>query len=111
ARARVLLVNTDKLPEGERPTSVRDLADPRWKGQGGLAYPLFGTTATHAAVLFAQWGENEAQDFFRKVKQNSEVLSGNKQVAIAVARGQLAFGLTDTDDAIVELEKGMPVAI
>lgn len=111
ARARVLIVNTDKLSADERPTSVLDLADPRWKGQGALAMPLFGTTATHAAVLFAQWGENDAKAFFRQVKQNAQVLSGNKQVAIAVARGQLAFGLTDTDDAIVEIEKGMPVAI
>ena len=28
-----------------------------------------------------------------------------------MAGGSLAFGLTDTDDAIVEIEKGMPVAI
>ncbi len=38
-------------------------------------------------------------------------MSGNKQVALAVARGQLAWGLTDTDDAIIEVEKGHPVAI
>ena len=28
-----------------------------------------------------------------------------------MAAGQLAFGLTDTDDALIEVEKGMPVAI
>jgi iron(III) transport system substrate-binding protein len=38
-------------------------------------------------------------------------MSGNKQVAAAVGGGQLAFGLTDTDDAIVEIEQGRPVAI
>jgi iron(III) transport system substrate-binding protein len=32
-------------------------------------------------------------------------------VALSVAGGQLAFGLTDTDDAIIEQEKGLPVAI
>jgi iron(III) transport system substrate-binding protein len=111
ARARVLVVNTQKLNDGEHPTSVRDLADPKWKDQCGLALPLFGTTATHAAVLFAQWGDEESQAFFRDVKQNAQVLSGNKQVAVAVGRGQLAFGLTDTDDAIVEIENGMPVQI
>ena len=30
---------------------------------------------------------------------------------MAVAGGQLAFGLTDTDDALSEVEKGMPVVI
>ena len=40
------------------------------------------------------------------------MLSGNKQVASAVGSGQLAlFGLTDTDDAIGEIEAGRPVAI
>jgi iron(III) transport system substrate-binding protein len=38
-------------------------------------------------------------------------MAGNKQVAQAVARGELAFGLTDTDDAIIELESLWPVAI
>ncbi len=111
ARARVLLVNTELVPENERPSSIQDLSNPRWKDQCGLALPLFGTTATHAAVLFAQWGESDAKQFFREVKQNAQVLSGNKQVALSVGRGQLAFGLTDTDDAIVEIEKGMPVEI
>jgi iron(III) transport system substrate-binding protein len=112
ARARVLVVNKERLAEGEeRPTSIRDLADPNWKDECGLALPLFGTTATHAAVLFAHWGDEEAQQFFRDVKQNAQVLSGNKQVAVAVGRGQLTFGLTDTDDAIVEIENGMPVEV
>jgi iron(III) transport system substrate-binding protein len=39
------------------------------------------------------------------------VLAGNKQVALSVGRGELAFGLTDTDDAVIEIERGMPVAI
>ncbi len=30
---------------------------------------------------------------------------------MSVAAGRLAFGLTDTDDALEEVEKGMPVAI
>jgi iron(III) transport system substrate-binding protein len=32
-------------------------------------------------------------------------------VAIAVAEGQLAFGLTDTDDAITMIDESKPVAI
>lgn len=111
ARARVLLVNTELLPEHQRPASIRDLADPAFRGRCALARPLFGTTATHAAVLFAHWGPEAARRFFDEVRGNAVVLSGNKQVARAVAQGQLAFGLTDTDDAIVELERGAPVAI
>jgi len=112
ARARVLIVNTDAVPEADRPQSIGDLADPKWRGRAGMAKPLFGTTASHAACLFAAWGPEKAKDFFRQLKaNNTQILSGNKQVALSVAGGKLAFGLTDTDDAIIELEKGMPVAI
>ena len=52
ARARVLLINTERLPD-EHPTSIDDLTDPRWADSAGIAKPLFGTTATQAAVLFA----------------------------------------------------------
>ena len=112
ARARILLVNTDLVAEGDRPSSIRDLADPQWKGKIGLAKPLFGTTATHAACLFAAWGSDEAKAFFRALKANeAHVLSGNKQVALAVGSGTLAIGWTDTDDAMEELANGHPVAI
>jgi len=112
ARARVLLVNTELVPEPQRPGSIHDLADPRWRGRAGIAKPLFGTTATHAACLFAHWGDQRAKQFFRKLKANDvQVLSGNKQVALSVSAGRLALGLTDTDDAIIELEKGFPVTI
>jgi iron(III) transport system substrate-binding protein len=77
-----------------------------------MAKPLFGTTATHAACLFAAWGDDRAKDFFRRLKANGiQILSGNKQVATAVGSGQLAFGLTDTDDGTGEVEAGSPVAI
>ena len=111
ARARVLIVNTNLVPDGSHPQSIIDLTDPQWRGQGGIAKPLFGTTATHAACLFTAWSDGEAKQFFRNLRQNANIMSGNRQVARAVASGAIAFGLTDTDDAIVELEKGFPVAI
>lgn len=112
ARARILLVNTDLVPEAERPTSIRDLADPKWKGRVALAKPLFGTTATHAACLFAAWGDEKAKTYYRSLRSNGvQVLSGNKQVAQAVGTGSVAFGMTDTDDAMEEIAAGSPVAI
>jgi iron(III) transport system substrate-binding protein len=107
ARARVLIVNKHQ----RHPKSIRDLTDPQWHDVCGIAKPLFGTTATQAACLFATWGDVEAEDFFRSVKRNARIMSGNRQVAEAVSANQLAFGLTDTDDAIGEIAKGMPVEI
>src|SRR5262245_42609014 len=113
ARARILIVNTQVVPEADRPKGLLDLVDPKWKGKIGIAKPLFGTTATHAACLFAAWGEERAKQYFLDLKANDvQVLSGNKQVAVEVAAGRLAFGLTDTDDAMVMIEgEGAPVAV
>lgn len=112
ARARVLVVNTQLVPKDEWPGSIHDLADPKWRGKAALAKPLAGTTATHAACLFAVWGPERAKGFFRRLKENQvQIVSGNKQVAISVGLGQAAFGLTDTDDVLGEMEAGRPVAM
>jgi iron(III) transport system substrate-binding protein len=112
ARARIILVNTAVVPEADRPRGLNDLTDPRWKDKVAIAKPLFGTTATHAACLFAAWGDERAKAYFRALKANGvKVLSGNKQVATAVGSGEVALGLTDTDDAMGEIDAGRPVAI
>jgi len=112
ARARILIVNTKLVPEDQRPKSIYDLAQNRWKGKIGIARPIAGTTATHVACLFAALGEEKAKALFRDLKANEiQILGGNKQVAQATAGGQIAFGLTDTDDAIIELERGGAVTI
>ncbi|MBV9126362.1 MAG: extracellular solute-binding protein [Planctomycetes bacterium] len=113
ARARVLLVNTRLVPDpAQRPRSLLDLTDARWKGQVALAKPQFGTTATQAACLFEVLGTDRAQAFYRGLRDNqAEVVPGNKQVAEGVGAGRFAVGLTDTDDAIIEVQAGHPVAI
>ncbi|MGH7135642.1 MAG: extracellular solute-binding protein, partial [Pirellulales bacterium] len=105
ARARVIIVNTKLVPEAERPRSIYDFVDEKWRDRSGLAKPLFGTTATHVACLFARLGDEKAKELLRSMKENGvKVYSGNKQVATAVSSGELAFGLTDTDDAMIEVE-------
>jgi len=112
ARARVLIVNTELMPdENARPDSFWDLADQRYMGKCTLARPLFGTSATHAAVMFDVLGQSEAAKLYRAIADNAVIQGGNKQVAQKVAAGEFLFGLTDTDDALVELESGRPVAI
>ena len=112
ARARVLIVNTNLVPEAERPRRLFDLLDPKWKGRVAIAKPQFGTTATHAACLFAALGADAAKDFFRRLRENGvNVVAGNKQAATSVSEGRFAVGLTDTDDALIELRAGKPVAV
>lgn len=112
ARARVLIVNTNLLGGEAMPGSIRAMADPKWRGRCAMAKPLFGTTATHAACLFALWGPEKAAAFFKSLSDNEvSIESGNRSVAQGVAEGRLVFGWTDTDDAIAEQDAGRPVAI
>ena len=112
ARARVLIVNTELMPiAGQRPTQFSDLADKQFAGKCTLARPLFGTSATHAAVMFDILGAAKAAQLYEHIADNAVVQGGNKQVAEKVAGGEFLFGLTDTDDALVEMDAGRPVAI
>jgi len=112
ARARILIVNTKLLTDpSQYPTSVSDLSDPKWSQNCAMARPLFGTTATHFAVLRESQGRAETIEQLQQIRDNAVILSGNKQVALAVSTGQVAWGLTDTDDAIIEKDDGMPVTI
>ncbi|HET6574763.1 MAG TPA: extracellular solute-binding protein [Fimbriiglobus sp.] len=111
-RARVLIVNTNLVPEAERPKSVLELTDPKWKGKVAMSKPQFGTSATQAACLFEVLGPDAAKAYYRGLEANDvQIVPGNRQSARGVADGQFAVGMTDTDDAVIELDAGKPVAI
>lgn len=112
ARARVFLVNTSLVPTTNQPGSIYDLANAHWQGRAGIAKPLFGSTASHVACLFAQLGNEPARRLLAAIKANQiQILSGNKACAEMVGRGELAWALTDTDDAVSEMDSGKPVRI
>lgn len=110
-RARVLLVNTGRVGPGDEPRRLDDLLSPRWKpGEVGLALPLFGTSATHAAALAERRGPEQAEAFFVGLRERgARFLDGNSVVRDRVVSGDLAVGLTDTDDAGQAERRGAPV--
>ena len=112
ARLRVIAYNTTLVPADEAPQSVFDLADPKWRGQVAIADPRFGSTSFHVAALYAALGDEQMDDFFRRLKANDvRVVDGNSVVRDLVARGEVKVGLTDTDDVNVAIEDGQPVAM
>lgn len=112
ARARVLLVNRERLGDRSMPRSVRELADPRWKGEAAIANPMFGTTTMHVAAWFSHWGEEETRAFLTAIKENQvRIVSSNGAVKRLVVAGEVTFGLTDTDDAFVAMQAGAPVEL
>ena len=112
ARCRVLICNTDLISEEEAPASIFDLTEPEWNGRFTLAYPLFGTTATHSAALFSYLGDEKAKEFFEKLKNNNAVIvDGNSTSRDRVAAGEYPLGFTDSDDANVALLNNDPIKI
>ena len=112
ARARIILFNKTLVSKGSEPTSVLDLADPKFKGQGCIANPLFGTTSMHAAALFESLGEKRAKDLFNKMTDNGvKMVSSNGEIRRQVADGGCAIGIADTDDAYEAIKDGKPIGV
>jgi iron(III) transport system substrate-binding protein len=112
ARARVLIVNTQMVPEADRPKSLLDLALPRWRGRCAMAKPNHGMSATQAACLFEVMGTDAAKTYYRALRENQiHIVPGNKQAAEGVGAGRFAVAVTDSDDALAEVAAGRPVAL
>jgi iron(III) transport system substrate-binding protein len=110
ARARVILVNTELVTDLADIRGMESFLDPRWKGNTAIANPLFGTTSYHVAALFAAWGAEKAKRYFEALKENGcRIVSSNGEVRRLVSKGEVAFGLADTDDARVAELEGAPV--
>jgi iron(III) transport system substrate-binding protein len=117
SRARVLLVRKS-VPEKDRPRSLFDLVDPRFKGKVVMGKAHHSTAATQAACLFAVLGPDLAKQYYRALKANGlQQAPGNKQVAQWLGRGlapngrEVLVGVTDTDDALDEVKEGRDVVI
>ena len=110
-RARVMLVNTELTPEEDYPDSVYDFVNGSFAGEDlALAYPMFGTTRTHAAAMYAELGEEQAREFFQQIADRGvQIVDGNSVTKDMAAAGQVLVGYTDTDDAKDAIQDGAPV--
>lgn len=109
-RMRVLIINTHLVSMDKAPASLRDLTLPEWKGKTVMAYPMFGTTATHMLALREEWGAHVWESWCRGLIENDvKIVDGNSMVVRLVGAGEAAVGLTDSDDLAVGLSKGLPL--
>lgn len=118
-RSRRIMVNTNHValsgtvPGGRlpAPASLLELTNAVWRGRVALAYPLFGTTATHFLALRQHWGAERWEAWCRALAANQPlVVDGNSVVAKLVAKGEAWVGLTDSDDIRAVQREGAPVA-
>ncbi len=109
-RSRRMVINTNLVPLGSAPASLLDLTNAVWNGKVALAYPQFGTTATHFHVLRQHWGEPLWLGWCRALKANKPLLvEGNSVVVQMVGSGQAWIGLTDSDDIAAGQREGLPI--
>jgi iron(III) transport system substrate-binding protein len=109
-RSRRIVVNTNFLSTAKAPSSLASLTNAEWRGKCALAYPLFGTTATHFLALRQHWGPERWEKWCRALHANKPLLlEGNSMVVNFVGRGEAWIGLTDSDDISAGQRSGLPV--
>lgn len=110
-RSRRIVINTNKLVLTEAPKSLLELTNDVWRGKVALAFPQFGTTATHLHALKQLWGEAAWLAWCRALAANKPfVVDGNSVVVKFVSRGEAWIGLTDSDDIAAAQSDGAPLA-
>ena len=110
-RSRRMVINTNRLSLASAPRSLLELTNETWRGKVALAYPQFGTTATHFHALRQYWGDARWQAWCRALAANQPLLvDGNSVVVKMVGRGEAWIGLTDSDDIAAGQREGLPVA-
>lgn len=111
-RARVLIYNKTLISADQCPKTMKELAESKYLGNAGIAYPVFGTTSTQVAVLYTYWGAMTAKSYFASLKAGGiSVVEGNSVVKDYVDQKKLYMGLTDTDDALEAMEGNQDLSV
>ncbi len=91
-RLRVVVYNTEAVGPDDLPGSLKDLADPRWKGRLGWA-PTNGSLQAHVSALRHAWGEQETRAWLEGVIANAPArYPKNSPQVEAAASGEIALG-------------------
>src|SRR5205814_5528122 len=110
-RSRRVVLNTNWHAPGGTTFSTGTFTQTWSAGRVAVAYPLFGTTATHFLALRQYWGAEKWENWCRALRVNKALLvDGNSAVVNLVGRGEAWFGLTDSDDIAAGKREGLPIA-
>jgi iron(III) transport system substrate-binding protein len=109
-RSRRIVVNTNLLQLSAAPHSLIELTNTTWRGKVALAYPQFGTTATHFHALRQRWGKSAWQAWCEALAANGPILvDGNSVVVNEVGKGRATIGLSDSDDVAEGQARGYAI--
>lgn len=110
-RARTIVFNPEKLSALERPDSILDVVDPKWKGRIGLA-PTNASFISHISALLAAIGEDDVKKFLADLAANDpKFYDSNGLVVKAVASGEIDLGLVNHYYALNEKKENPAAAV
>lgn len=114
SRRLAILVRTNAAatspPSAPVPRSLQDLTNVVYRGRIAMAYPLFGTTATHFLALRQRWGESAWLNWCRALAANQPfIVDGNSVAVKFLERGEAEVALTDSDDIAAAAREGAAV--
>jgi iron(III) transport system substrate-binding protein len=94
-RARVIVYNTEMIPEDELPESVFDLTGPEWKGKLGVS-PTNGSFQAFVTAMRLSEGEDATREWLEGILANEpKIYDGNTPIVEAAAAGEIALGLVN----------------
>ncbi|MFI9719427.1 iron ABC transporter substrate-binding protein [Streptomyces sp. NPDC052396] len=94
AREAAFVYDTGKLKGSQVPQSVKDLADPAWKGKLGVA-PSETDFTPIVTRMIKSLGKDGAKSWLEGLKANSKVYGSNEDLVAAVNRGEVEGGVID----------------
>jgi iron(III) transport system substrate-binding protein len=91
-RVSVLVYNTSKVSPASLPSSILELAEPRWKGRLGIAPSETDFQPLIAAIAKLD-GAAAAERWLRGIRANSRIYPDNETVVAQVNNGESEVGL------------------
>ena len=106
ARARVLLVNTKRLTKQQRPKSILDLTNARFKGRIGMAKPAVRLDGHPRRLPVRHLGRRKGPAILRQAQgQRGQNPLRQQAGGRSGLQRPIDFGITDTDDSYEEVPR------
>jgi iron(III) transport system substrate-binding protein len=110
ARARVVIVNTELVPEAQRPRSIFDLTRRRWKGKVAAPNATNASWIGFISEMRIKLGDDRTRRWLEAMKRNGlAVLGSHTDVRKAVGSGEFPLGLVNHYYVELEKREGSPV--
>lgn len=105
--------NTDKVPAGEEPTTLEELAEPEWKGRVSMEVSdVDWFTALHDYYVEQGMSEEEFTDLMTRLASNSQIAKGHTTQGELLSAGQFDITVSSYSHTIDKAanEDGAPVS-